>query len=158
MAALTGCNEARRHPQIEWPEAELMRYTLLVLAVAGVLVSALALIRHFSAEEEIEARGSFWNSSAVIHSQYADVEGIPVAVVGIAGYGLLGALAFFRRRELTAVFSLLGLGYALYLTNIEAHVLELWCVTCVVSLALITLLAFIAFGELLSQRDAPKHG
>jgi vitamin-K-epoxide reductase (warfarin-sensitive) len=135
-----------------------VRYTLLVLAVVGVFISSLALGIHLSSPDEAEVRGSFWNSSAVNHSPYADIDGIPVAVIGIAGYALLGALAYFRRRELTAVFSLLGLGYALYLTNIEAHILELWCVTCVVSLALITLLAFIAFGELLSQRDAPKHG
>lgn len=133
-----------------------MRFTLLVLAVAGILVSSLALSRHLSPEDDTEVRGSYWNSSAVNHSQYAVVDGIPVALIGMAGYTLLGLLAFFGRRELTAVCSLLGLGYALYLTNIEAHILEMWCLYCVLSLILITMIVFVAFAELLAHRAAPN--
>lgn len=131
-----------------------MRFCLLFLAAAGILVSSLALARHYAAEVESTAPGSYWDSSAVNHSPYSVVDGIPVAVIGIFGYALLGALAFYRRRELTTVCSLFGLGYALYLTNIEAHILELWCVYCVVSLILITLIVFMAFGELLANRDS----
>ncbi len=133
-----------------------MRFTLLVLAVAGILVSSLALSRHLSDYDEPAVRGSYWNSSAVNHSEYSVVDGIPVALIGIVGYTLLGVLAFLRRFELAAVGSLLGLGYALYLTNIEAHILELWCVYCVISLILITVIVFIAFGELLAHRRQPE--
>lgn len=130
-----------------------MRFSLLVLTIAGILVSSLALTRHYAPAVESATAASPWDSSAVNHSPYSVVDGLPVAVVGIAGYALLGMLAFLRRRELTAVCSLFGLGYALYLTNIEAHVLELWCVYCVVSLILITVIVFLAFGELLATRE-----
>ena len=47
------------------------------------------------------------------------------------------------------LFFIVPIGYALYLTNIEAHKLEVWCLYCVSSqiiIALITLLAiFWAF-------------
>ena len=129
-----------------------MRFSLLVLVVAGILISSLALARHYEPDIEPTISASPWNSSAVNHSPYSIADGVPVAAVGIAGYALLGLLAFYRRRELTAVGSLFGLGYALYLTNIEAHILEMWCVYCVVSLILITVIVFLAFGDLLTHR------
>ena len=129
-----------------------MRFSLVVLAIAGLLVSSLALARHYAPDVEPAASTSLWNSGAVNHSPYALADGIPVAAFGIAGYALLGLLAFYRHRMLTAVCSLLGLGYALYLTNIEAHILGLWCIYCVVSLILITMIVFLAFGDLLAHR------
>lgn len=134
-----------------------MRIALLVLAAAGIVVSSLALARHYAPEVEPADPSSYWNSSAVNHSPYAVVDGIPVAVLGIAGYALMGALAFYRRRELTAVCSLFGLAYGLYLTNIEAHILQLWCVYCVVSLAIITFIVFLAFGELLAHHQPTRQ-
>jgi uncharacterized membrane protein len=134
-----------------------MRFSLLFLAIAGVLVSSLALLRHYSIEEQPTPPASYWDSSAVNHSPFSVVYGVPVAAIGIAGYALLGTLAFFRRRELTAVCSLLGLAYTLHLTNIEAHILGLWCMYCVVSLILITLVVFMAFAELLALREHPSE-
>ena len=55
-------------------------------------------------------------------------------------------LAFLRRRGLLLLFVLIGLAFALYLTNIEAHVLEVYCLYCVISqgiIALITLLSMV---------------
>jgi vitamin-K-epoxide reductase (warfarin-sensitive) len=49
----------------------------------------------------------------------------------------------------------IGLAYALYLTNIEAHILRVWCVYCVSSLILIVLITFLAFGELIFAPDSP---
>jgi vitamin-K-epoxide reductase (warfarin-sensitive) len=137
--------------------ADLMRTALLVLAAAGILVSSLSLARHYAPEDESPDPHSYWNSSAVSHSDYSVVDGIPVAALGIAGYALLGVLAFYRRRELTAIGSLFGLAYALYLTNIEAHVLSLWCLYCVISLILITTTVFVAFAELLAHREPVHH-
>src|ERR1700761_7781227 len=100
-------------------EADRMRFSLLFLAVTGMLVSSIALSRHYSADLETGSPASFWDSNAVNHSPYSVVDGIPVAALGIMGYALLALLAFYRYREITAVASLLGLAYALYLTNIE---------------------------------------
>lgn len=72
-----------------------------------------------------------------------------MAVLGIAGYTLLLMLALLRRRVLTIYAAGIGVAYALYLTNIEAHILHVWCVYCVSSLILIVLIACLAFGDLI---------
>jgi len=133
-----------------------MRYVIAVLAIAGIVVSSLALAGHFAAPvEQFGVMHSHWNSAYVNQSPYAEVYGIPVAVFGIVGYALLVVLALQRRRAFTVYFAGIGLAYALYLTNIEAHILGVWCVYCVSSLILIVLITFLAFGELIFADNSP---
>lgn len=69
-----------------------------------------------------------------------------MAAIGIAGYLLLGLLALFGKRGWTLIAAIAGLCFALYYTHIEASVLHVWCLYCVMSqgiIALITLLALI---------------
>jgi vitamin-K-epoxide reductase (warfarin-sensitive) len=146
-----------------------MRYAIVVLALLGVVVSALALRVHYTTGTEPCDINSHWDCGTVNRSSYATVDGIlwhirasrhpddvtgpaprtgfPVATLGIIGYTLIALFAFLRQRALTVVFALGGLGFALYLSHIEAHVLEVWCLYCVISqtlIAIITLLAFVA--------------
>ena len=74
----------------------------------------------------------------------AEIEHIPVAAIGIAGYLVLAGLALARQRSTTAIFALLGWGFSLYLTRIEKYVLQVWCLYCVISLAIITLLTVLS--------------
>ena len=131
-----------------------MRYVIVVLALAGILVSSLALAEHYGPPaQKIDLLRSHWNSGYVNQSPYAEVHGIPVAVLGIAGYTLLVILAALRRRGLMVYFAGFGLpAYGLYLTNIEAHILHAWCVYCVASLILSLLIAMLAFAWLLFYR------
>jgi vitamin-K-epoxide reductase (warfarin-sensitive) len=126
-----------------------MRYLIASLALAGIIVSVLAFRIHYSNDVEPCDINARWDCGVVNHSRYSTVGHIPVAAIGIAGYLALGVLALLRRRSLTLLAAVLGLGYALYLTNIEAHKLEVWCLYCVTSqiiIALITLFAlFWAF-------------
>jgi uncharacterized membrane protein len=92
---------------------------------------------------------SNWNSSYVNQSPYAEVHGVPVAVLGIVGYALLVVSALLRRRALTVYLAGIGLAYELYLTDVEAHILHAWCGFCVSSLILIVLITFLAFGDLI---------
>ena len=127
-----------------------MRYVIVALAVAGIVVSSLSLAAHYATPvKQIDVLHSHWNSAYVNQSSYAEVKGVPVSVLGIVGYALLGVLAFLRRRVLTVYAAGIGLAYALYLTEIEAHILQVWCVYCVVSLILIVLIAFLSFGDLI---------
>jgi vitamin-K-epoxide reductase (warfarin-sensitive) len=130
-----------------------VRYVIASLALAGIGVSFLALAEHYRPPARaLDLLHSRWNSAFVNQSPYAEVHGIPVAVLGIAGYVLLVILALMGRRVLMVCFSGFGLAYALYLTNIEAHILHAWCVYCVTSLILSILIAFFAFGWLLFGR------
>ncbi|MGB8582890.1 MAG: vitamin K epoxide reductase family protein [Candidatus Sulfotelmatobacter sp.] len=126
-------------------------YTLIAaLALAGIAVSAVSLQRHYAKSASAFCDfGERFNCDIVNRSEYSTVMGIPVAAIGVAGYAVLFALAtFYRPRMQTPIrlllFSLAGLLFALYLTYIEGHVLETWCILCLSSLALITVITLLA--------------
>jgi vitamin-K-epoxide reductase (warfarin-sensitive) len=123
-----------------------MRYLIIVLALAGIVVSALALHVHYYHGVEPCDINSHWDCGIVNHSRYSMIAGIPVAALGIIGYALIAFAAFIRQRTAVLLLAIVGLGFALYLSNIEAHVLEVWCLYCVISqciIAIITLAAFV---------------
>jgi uncharacterized membrane protein len=123
-----------------------MRYVILVLAVAGIVVSGLALQVHYSTESAPCRINDKWDCGVVNHSPYAEVQGVPVAAIGIAGYLLIAVLALLRRRGLLLVAVVVGLGFALYLTHIERDILGVWCLYCVISQGIIALLALLSIG------------
>ena len=129
-----------------------MRYLLLILAVLGVIVSSLALREHYRTYGDSPCSiNERWDCGVVNHSPYAMRFGIPVAAIGIAGYILMGALAFLRSYRLLLVPTFAGLTYSLYLANIEANVLGVWCVYCVISLGIISLMSLLTLGTVVSQ-------
>jgi uncharacterized membrane protein len=131
-----------------------LRILLIVLALGGIVVSSLALHVHYSTDVQPCSINATWDCGIVNHSRFAEVRHIPVAAVGIAGYALLAILAFARCKRLLAAASLLALAYALYLTHIEASILQVWCLYCVISQAIILLIALLSIANLISRRRA----
>lgn len=134
-----------------------MKYTLIVLALIGVAASSLALREHYRPYGEspcdINAR---WDCGIVNHSPYAMIPqrptgGIPVAVIGIAGYLLLGLLALVSAYRLMLVLAIPGLAFSLYLANIEAHKLGVWCLYCAISLTTISLMTLLLLATVLTS-------
>ncbi len=129
-----------------------MKYVLIVLAVIGIAASSLALREHYrtygDAPCDINDR---WDCGIVNHSPYAVIHGVPVAVIGIAGYLLLGILALKRAYRIMLALALPGLAFALHLARIEAHVLGVWCVYCVISLGTISLLTLLLLPTVVRQ-------
>lgn len=123
-----------------------MRYVLAVLALAGVVVSVLALRVHNSTETPSCAINAQWDCGTVNHSPFAEIAHVPVAAIGIAGYVVLGALALLRWRYLLLLAVLAGLGFALRLTFVEEYVLGVWCLYCVISQAIIALMTLLSLG------------
>lgn len=119
-------------------------WAILVLALAGLVISSLSLVSHYkkTATEYCDFNESF-NCDIVNRSIFSEVHGVPVAAVGVAGYLALMVLARARRR-LTAVLLLIaavvGFCFALNLTYIEARVLVVWCIMCIGSQTVITLI------------------
>jgi vitamin-K-epoxide reductase (warfarin-sensitive) len=124
--------------------------TIAVLAVAGIAVSAVSLERHYAKSATTFCDlGERFNCDIVNRSEYSRVMGIPVAGIGVVGYGvLLGLATVWRSRVGTPlrllVAALAGLGFALYLTYVEGYVLETWCILCLSSLGLIAGIAVLA--------------
>ena len=129
-----------------------MKYLLLILAVLGVIVSSLALREHYRTYGDSPCSiNEHWDCGVVNHSPFAVRFGIPVAAIGIAGYILMGALASLRAYRLLLVPTFAGLAYSLYLANIEATVLGVWCIYCVISLGIISLMSLLTLGTVVSQ-------
>jgi uncharacterized membrane protein len=127
-----------------------MRYLMAMLAIAGVVVSILALHVHYSTETQPCSINDKWDCGIVNHSPFAEIMHVPVATIGIAGYLALAGLALARRRILVTASAMVGLGFALWLTFIEEYVLQVWCLYCVISqviIALITLLSLCWLAE-----------
>ncbi len=135
-----------------------MRWVLIVLAVFGIVVSSLALREHYRTDASPCSINERWDCGIVNHSPYAMLFGVPVAVIGIAGYLLLGVLAFIRAYRFALVAALCGLGFALYLAHIESAVLGVWCIYCVMSLGIISLISLLVVGTVITGavRRSPK--
>jgi vitamin-K-epoxide reductase (warfarin-sensitive) len=129
-----------------------MKYLLLILAVLGVIVSSLALREHYRTYGDAPCSiNERWDCGVVNHSRYAMLAGIPVATLGIAGYILMAALAWLRFYRLLLVPTFAGLAFSLHLADIEAHVLGVWCVYCVISLGIISLMSLLTLGTVVVQ-------
>lgn len=126
-----------------------MKYALIILALLGITVSALALREKYRPYGESPCDiNDRWDCGIVNHSPYAvwprgSEHGVPVAVIGIAGYLLLCILGFFRRYGVMLILAIPALAFALYLAHIEEHVLGVWCLYCAISLGTISLMTLL---------------
>lgn len=135
-----------------------LRIVIFVLAVAGIVVSALAWQVHYSTAVQPCDINARWDCGVVNHSRFAMLGPIPVAAIGVFGYLLLALLTWFRRRGWTFLFAWAGLGFAAYLSYLEAYVLQVWCLYCVISQCLIALIAILATIQLITRISGAASG
>jgi uncharacterized membrane protein len=85
-------------------------------------------------------------------SRYAELGGIPVAVLGLVGYvGILASLGVPGEPGLVtgALIALVGFGFSAYLTYLELFKIHAICQWCVASAVLMTVLAVLTVTRLL---------
>jgi uncharacterized membrane protein len=128
-----------------------MRWLLIVLAVAGIATSSLALREHYRTEASPCSISEKWDCGVVNHSPFAMIHGIPVAVIGIAGYLLLGILAARKAYPWMLPLVTVALVFAIHLADIEAFVLGAWCIYCAISLGVITLMTLAVIGKVIAD-------
>jgi uncharacterized membrane protein len=129
---------------------------LLGVALAAIALAGLA-IATYLATENVQGQSGICTGVAhgcatVQQSRYGKVAGTPVSVPGAALYAGLALIALAWARDwlgwrptwalLGGFAALCGFGFSMYLTGIEAFVLDAWCVYCVASALLMTALAF----------------
>jgi len=142
---------------------------LLALSLAGVAIAAYLSWVALDPAAEAACSG-VGDCQAVQGSEYADVAGIPVAVLGLAMYGALAALCALRRlgpwRADAAgepavlgvwcfALALAGTAFSAYLTYLELFVIEAICIWCVASALVVTAIALLAAADLAGVRRAP---
>jgi len=139
-----------------------VKYLLLIFALIGITASSLALREHYRPYGESPCDiNDRWDCGIVNHSPYAIIPqgptgGIPVAVIGIAGYLVLGMLALISAYRLMLILTIPALAFSLYLANIEAHKLGVWCLYCVISLATISLMTLLLLATVVSNARRKK--
>ena len=141
------------------------RQTMVVLALAGLLVATYLWLYKIGVIGVLQCGTG--GCEAVQASRYAELLGVPVAFVGVAGYaallgvGLVGVQpAFAADRRVTlllAALATVGFAFALYLTAIELFVLHAMCRWCVVSAAIITAIWVLALDGLRHSPAAPNR-
>jgi|SRR5579884_3928646 len=137
-----------------------MKYLLLILALLGIAAASLALREHYRPYgESVCDINAHWDCGIVNHSPYAVIprgseHGLPVAVIGIAGYIVLGILAWKRAYKTMLVLAIPALAYSLYLASLEAspNKLGVWCLYCAISLGTISLMTLLLLLRLLLAR------
>jgi len=129
-----------------------MRLILVVLALIGIAASTLALREHYRTDTSPCSINERWDCGIVNHSPYAVLFGVPVAVIGMVGYSLLGILAFKKRYLALLPLSLGALAFSLYLAHIEKDLLGVWCIYCVASLVVISVFSLLVLGTAVWRR------
>lgn len=129
---------------------------ILVLSLAGIAVSAYALKLHYTVDPSSFCNFNDTLNCDVVNKSWAsEVAGVPVALVGIIGYSLLALgsawlLITQKLRHLTwgamALASVGALGFALFLTGVEAFSLRAYCVVCLASQAVIIALTWLVWS------------
>jgi uncharacterized membrane protein len=131
---------------------------ILVLCIVGALLSGVSLRNHYgtSTTDYCDLNETF-NCDLVNRSSYSRVGGIPVALIGLAGYVFLFAISMIHGgafASLRLLASFVGLGFALYLAYIEAYVLAVWCLLCIGSLVAITGIYALSLVVSIRRRSA----
>ena len=133
-----------------------LRQAIAVLALAGVFVSLYLWLHKLGVIGVLQCGTG--GCDTVQASRYADFLGLPVALYGVVGYGVLFAVslgavqqAHAPRRRLDtvlAVLASLGFAFTLYLTGVELFVIHAICRWCVASAVIITAIAVLSLLQL----------
>jgi vitamin-K-epoxide reductase (warfarin-sensitive) len=149
----------------------MMKYLVALLAVAGIVVSTMALRVHYmdpALAPPCVVTEKF-DCGAVNHSRFAvfpprtfdeDPKGghhIPVAALGIVGYALIAGLALIGRWWLVFQTAQIGFLFAAFLSYLEAYVLEKWCIYCLWSQGIIATILILSIAALLMRWQTSKR-
>jgi len=124
-----------------------VRGLAFVVAAAGAAVAAYLTIVHYAGGTPVCAIAH--GCEVVQQSRYAELAGVPVALLGLLGY-LAILLALWRdARTVAATLALTGFAFSGWLTYVEIERLEAICTWCVASAACMTALAAITTRRLM---------
>ena len=130
----------------------------IILTIIGLLVSIYMTIYKITSNDSM-CIGS-GDCKTVNASRYAEVYGIPVAVLGIAGYSAILAVlllerkpGFFQQNGTLLFFglSLTGFLFTLYLIFVETVLIKAYCPFCITSQTAMTIIFIISVIRLVRQ-------
>ncbi|HUZ14583.1 MAG TPA: vitamin K epoxide reductase family protein [Gaiellaceae bacterium] len=132
-----------------------LRASVLILSSLGAGIAAYLTVTHLAHVQVACATGG---CETVQTSRYAEVAGIPVAAIGLAGYLVLAGTAIARgsvARAAGFVAALAGVAVAMVLLYVQVAVLHAYCQWCLASDAI--LVALVPLTLLRASRGAPPR-
>ena len=127
-----------------------LRLAAALVAVAGAAVAGYLTYVHYRPDALVCTGGS--GCEAVQESRYAELVGVPVALLGLLAYAAVLALVAWDApvaRTLAVAITLSAAGFALYLLVLQAFVIDAWCGWCLVNdVVVVPLLAVLTVARL----------
>ncbi len=127
---------------------------IVIMSAIGFAISTYSFL-HYSAftSGAVCNLSDTFSCDVVNRGPFASIGGIPVSVIGMAGYAFLFVTALLRRKHpeekpLGAIMILattVGFLFSLYLTFIEAFVLQAYCILCLTSFFIMLLIMIVSF-------------
>jgi uncharacterized membrane protein len=129
-----------------------VRRAVIVLSLIGVGIAGYLTWVHYAGLEVVCLAGG-GGCEKVQSSDYAELAGVPVALLGLLGYiGILGSTLFLpdeAGRMAAAFLALVGFGFSMYLTWAELFRIHAICQWCVASAIIMTALMVLTLVRLL---------
>ena len=123
----------------------VLRAGVALVALAGAAVAGYLTYVHYQPDALICTSGG--GCETVQDSKYAELAGIPVALLGLISFLAVLVLVAWDSdlaRTLAAAIALVGVGFAVYLIVLQAFVIDAWCVWCLVNdVVIVPLLAVL---------------
>ncbi|HEX2992313.1 MAG TPA: vitamin K epoxide reductase family protein [Anaerolineales bacterium] len=135
-----------------------LRQITIALTIIGLLVSIYMTIYKLTNNESMCIGSS--GCSEVNASRYSEINGIPVAVLGVVGYAAILALLFLEQRSgfiqengsmIFFGISLIGFLFTLYLIYIEIALIKAYCPFCLASQAVMIVIFIFSVIRLARQ-------
>jgi len=127
----------------------MTRRLAVAVALIGLAIAAYLTVVHYAGGTPVCAIAH--GCATVQKSSYAELAGVPVALLGLLGYvAILASLAGDgeRARTVTAGLCFAGFGFSAWLTWVEVGELHAICVWCVGSALCMTALAGLSAARL----------
>ena len=130
----------------------------VALAILGLLVSIYMTVYKITSNDNM-CLGS-GDCSTVNASRYSEVNGIPVALIGVLGYAAIIGLHWFERKNdffeqngsmILFGISLFGFFFTLWLVYVEVAVLKALCPFCVTSQITMTIIFVLSIIRVVRQ-------
>lgn len=128
---------------------------IFFLSILGIALSGYLIYLHYSGLNSPCDLSETFQCSLVNRSQYAEIFGIPVALLGLLGYSALGGISLnlwkktgwqnkflnkvnkfvdrFSSSKMLLVLSLIAVAMSLYLTYAEFFLIKAVCIFCLIS-------------------------
>jgi len=133
------------------PPKNVLKKVSLILTVIGIFI---ALYLTYGEVTSNPLACSVGDCNKVQNSEYVNMLGVPMGILGVFYYFLLFTLIYKDSKKLTKVWLLWGILFSTYLTYLEFFVIEAICMWCMMSYFDILVISWLMFSYH-KRKDSP---